>query len=378
MLMPPSSQSMVAPGMPTEGPYFDRRQMHGFSTPSMPPPPPPPQTQTPLPWPSQEMMNPPPATTAIPAKEPPRYNKPNGRVVPLQASYYYAPNSQSGMQGKYRLHSHQSSFSKEKDESLRRAEDAQCERKSEKSDFTDRANLTLHDRQYSMESNFSAQGHEKHYPLRQQQDLGSPTWREHKSHVSAQHRQCVNLLVQVIGALLERVTAAKSAVREPKPISIKGAIGDPSLCPRADEVHRHTEAQQDEDASILKGQLTELQDVFASLQEEGAAMEPNRRRLVDAIMAFPQLTPLSAAGFSSLEESTSSCSDSKVFADDKLTISRDVAAEVKALMKALDFETTRPITLKLVAPPSSSSPSSIRALSPAEVKKKNPTPSPSE
>ncbi|ESL12201.1 hypothetical protein TRSC58_00035 [Trypanosoma rangeli SC58] len=371
-LMLPSRHAIIPLGMSTEAPYFDRRQVHGLTAPSMPLPPPPPplspQTQTSLPWPTQEMMNPPPTVPAVSAKGPPRYNNSNGRMMPRQAPHYYALSSQNGIQCKSRWNSYPSYFLKEKDGGLRQAEDTQCERKSEKGDFTDRAN-DLHNRQYSMESNFSAQGQDKHDQVRQRHDLRSPTWRENKSHAVAQHRQGVSLLVQVIVVLLERITEVKAALRNSKTISGNAAIDKQSINANTDEIHVPTEVQQGEDALTLKEQLIELQNAFGSLQEEGVAMDSHRRRLLDAIMAFPQLIPLSTVWYSSLEESTSSSLDSKVITEEKLISSRDVTAEVKALMKALDFETTRPIALKLVAPPYSSS-SSIHAVSPAKNLKK--------
>ncbi|RNF12165.1 hypothetical protein TraAM80_00446 [Trypanosoma rangeli] len=375
-LMLPSQHAIIPLGMSTEAPYFDRRQMHGLTAPSMPLPPPPlppplsPQNQTPLPWPTQEMMNPPPTVPGAPAKGPPRYNNSNGRMMPRQAPYYYPLSSQNGIPCKSRWNSYPSYFLKEKDGGLRRAEDTQCERKSEKDDFTDRANDLLHNRQYSMESNFSAQGHDKHDQGYQRHDIRSPTWRENKNHTSAQHRQGVNLLVQVIVVLLERITAVKAALSNPKSISENAALDKPPINANTDEFQVPTELQQDEDALILKEQLIELQNAFGSLQEEGVTMNSNRRRLLDAIMAFPQLIPLSTVCSSSLEESISSSLDIKVLAEEKLISSRDVTAEVNALMKALDFETTRPITLKLVAPPYSSSSSSIYAVSPAKTAKK--------
>ncbi|KAF8282466.1 hypothetical protein TcBrA4_0086090 [Trypanosoma cruzi] len=377
MMMPPTSHHVPSPGMSAEGAYFEGHQMHGFTAPPMHsiPPPPLPQSQPPIPWSMQEKKNPNPNVSQGMSMEPPCYNAPNGRGMHGQASYFYAPNNQNGTQGKYRRNNlHSSNSSREKGGNMRTTEDSQGERGSEKSDARQKAIDDLHTRQLSMESNFLTQVQEKHDEGRQQQDLSLASWRENRSHSCLQHRQCVSLLVQVIVVLLERITEARSALRGSKAVSGDAVVSNSVSSLDTREVTVSAEVQQEEDLLTLKEQLNELQDVLSNLQEEGVGMEPNRRRLLDGIMAFPQLLPLSTAWFNNLEESTSSSSDGKPLTEEKFTISREVASEVKALMKALDFETTRPITLSLVAP----SFFSLNASPHASVLKKNTTPSTSD
>ncbi|CBH16762.1 hypothetical protein, conserved [Trypanosoma brucei gambiense DAL972] len=156
-----------------------------------------------------------------------------------------------------------------------------------------------------------------------------------------QYRSDVRFLTKLVVALLERMHPANSCVSGTKTEDVQKDGSDNSTA--------EDSSAGEGTSSALKKQLRELENVITQLQaREEAAMSPNTQRLFDRVLSIPQLTALASrvggasGGALMPHRSVSSFGGS----DDVLSLR--VSSEVKAYMRAVDFETTRPLMLNVV------------------------------
>ncbi|SCU66556.1 uncharacterized protein TEOVI_000574700 [Trypanosoma equiperdum] len=156
-----------------------------------------------------------------------------------------------------------------------------------------------------------------------------------------QYRSDVRFLTKLVVALLERMHPANSCISGTKTEDVQKDGSDNSTA--------EDSSAGEGTSSALKKQLRELENVITQLQaREEAAMSPNTQRLFDRVLSIPQLTALASrvggasGGALMPHRSVSSFGGS----DDVLSLR--VSSEVKAYMRAVDFETTRPLMLNVV------------------------------
>ncbi|RHW68738.1 hypothetical protein DPX39_100160100 [Trypanosoma brucei equiperdum] len=156
-----------------------------------------------------------------------------------------------------------------------------------------------------------------------------------------QYRSDVRFLTKLVVALLERMHPANSCISGTKTEDVQKDGSDNSTA--------EDSSAGEGTSSALKNQLRELENVITQLQaREEAAMSPNTQRLFDRVLSIPQLTALASrvggasGGALMPHRSVSSFGGS----DDVLSLR--VSSEVKAYMRAVDFETTRPLMLNVV------------------------------
>ncbi|ORC92473.1 uncharacterized protein TM35_000032260 [Trypanosoma theileri] len=345
-------------GVCMDGGYYHGPPMRGFLPPVIPP--------HSLAWPT-----PPTAPTVLP-QDPPSYMESSGcppPPPPPQVPYFFNANSpltaSNNMGRSHRQDSH-FSHNKRKERNNRSADDIPSARRSDKSDEAEKINELSHTGPTSVHSSVSNQQRQQQQQQQQQQSM--TFWMERVKHISQQHKHDVTFLMQVIMVLLERLTSLKASNyvssaadnnnNNNKNGNMKHSekLTNGEKCATITETsHNNNDNDVNEEANVLKQQLSELEDVLHSLQTDKTKMKPSRSRLLAGIMTLPQLLPIctDASMAMAMEEPTSISPNIETLAVEKELFSRSMAAEVKALMKAVDFETTRPLSLNIVATPSS-------------------------
>lgn len=341
---PPPQRLRTSKTTFVEEAFYDGHPPHGMPASVMSPPP------FAAPWPPE-------------SRPPPRHRQSSTLAQPHTSG----AKLKSGSGGKSRKNGAQSAHGREKETNPQSAkEERLSERKNERGVQKDKGKKLLQAGQHGAQGEISTppklEGAEQQQKQKKQQEEGdmSSALEVNVEHILQQHHHDVNFLMQLVVALLERISVIKMTSCGTEDRSDSGPVKN-SSCYSLDDDEPETPR--------LKEQLCELQDVLHGMETDNAAAERHRSRLLGSVLSLPQRLPLSAAASMNFEKLAAALSHVRPVPGKDTLLARGMKTEVKALMKALDFEMVRPITLDLVASrsPAHSSSSSSSSINPDDL-----------